>query len=249
MLTVKASNLRGGITSLPGNRRPVYLRAVCAATLALTLVSAPARGTEDQVANVLDKLPAKTPKEKTELRQALTGLQPGDIARLCGMLVEPGTGDDTKPRMALHGLALCAAQPDTQQVRQNLTEVLGLALESDATPAVKVLLIRQLQIAGGPDAVPVLAMALTNDELSPPAAQALLAIGGDAAKAALRKALADTPPVAAEGTAPGASAHGRLAIIDALGGLRDQESVSLLLEHAKSNDDGTRLAVQPSLRS
>ena len=83
MLTVKASNPRGGVTSPRRNRRPAQLHAACAAVLALMLIATSARSAEDNVAKVLDKLPADAPAEKIELRHALISLTPGDIARLC----------------------------------------------------------------------------------------------------------------------------------------------------------------------
>jgi hypothetical protein len=70
-----------------------------------------------------------------------------------------------------------------------ITEALAGELDGDHSGELKAFIVRQLQLCGRPDEVPALARLLPSDRLCAPAAQALIAIGGDGALAALREAL------------------------------------------------------------
>ncbi len=225
------------------------------------------RDVDEQIAELLEKLPAENTAEQTELKQALSELGPAGIERLCAMLVAPGTGDDTKARMALHALAILAggqgesspslASPprggidrmqDTpplatlgsgawMKTRGEFVEAVCKALKDNPAPAAGAFLVGQLQLAGGEEAAGSLAELLHNKELCNSAARALVAIGGDASRAALRKALPEAP------------AHARVAIIDAIGVLGDRASSAALLPYIKSDDDRTRRAALWALAS
>ncbi len=115
----------------------------------------------------------------------LVKLTEKDLVLLCGMLVEPGTGDDTKARMALHALALYVASGGTPAQRDRGVDALCKTLDGDAPASVKAFLIRQLELTGDERAVETLFRCLLQDELRDAAAQTLLAIGGEAAIKAL----------------------------------------------------------------
>lgn len=159
-----------------------------------------------------------------ELGPALADLEAHDLAALCNLLVEPGGGDDTKPRMALQGLTWYVGSAGTAAQRTKYTQALCAALETDRPAPVKAFLIRQLQMVGDRRAVPSLAPFLSDEDLYDFAAQALLTIGGDKAAAAFRTAY------------PESAGRRRVAMIDALGLLRDRESKALLEEDLFSRD-------------
>lgn len=194
--------------------------------------------TNEQLKQLLDQFP--TPNEQAILAGAdrdamlrtVAALQadaPQSVAALADMLTGPAQGGDTRPHHALHALAISVNAQDTQ-LRRAVSQALASALQQEkARPAeVKAFLIRQLQVAGGPEVVVALAPLLSDPELCEPAAQALVAIGTASAET-LRRAL------------PQAADCCRLTIAQALGVLRDTSSASALVGLLTSPDADTRL--------
>ena len=151
------------------------------------------------------------------------------LRALIGMLVEPGQGDDVKPRYALHCLAVQMCKSDEEKSRRAFDRTLAFQLGGKRPKAVQKYLIQQLQVAGGNDAAAALGKMLKDEELYEPAAQALVAIGDGAAEQ-LRKAL------------PEAKGKAKLTIIQNLGVVRDTESVDVLKNAVGDNDRDIRLA-------
>lgn len=136
---------------------------------------------------------------------------------LVGMLKAVDDGQDYRPRYLLHVLAQYLGRPEKEEQRRKFSTALAAALSSDKPAAVRGYCARQLQVIGGPEAVPALGQALADPGIGEYAAQALLAIREGAA-AEFRKAL-DGPS--------------RLAAIHALGVLKDVEAVEALRKAAE----------------
>jgi HEAT repeat protein len=151
------------------------------------------------------------------------------LQALIDMLVEPGRGDDVKPRYALHCLAVRMCRPDEEKPRQVFARTLAMQLGGDKLKAVQKYLIQQLQVAGGEEVTNALGKMLQDEELYEPAAQALVAIGNSAAEQ-LRNTL------------PKVKGKMRLTIIQNLGVLRDAESVDALKNALGDEDCEIRLA-------
>ena len=151
------------------------------------------------------------------------------LLALIGMLVEPGRGDDVKPRYALHCLAVHMCKPEEEKARQAFAETLASQLGGNRPKSVQKYLIQQLQVAGGKEIVPALGKMLEDEELYESAAQALVAIGDGAAKQ-LRNAL------------PKVDGKMKLTIIQNLGVVRDAESVDILKKALGDDDRDNRLA-------
>lgn len=142
------------------------------------------------------------------------------ILELLALLRDPSDDDfkDYKAGYVLHGLCLIAKD----EQRRTLAEAMASQLKGAAhSPAAKRILIRQLQVAGGKEAVAALGESLADAELCDNAVQALLAIREGVA-GSLRKALdmATGPNLAA--------------VVQALGELQDRESLAAqrrLLSH------------------
>jgi HEAT repeat protein len=190
---------------------------------------------EDQVAARLEHLSFNNAAAPDELGKALAEMASGEIGALCDLLVAPGTGDDTKARMALHGLALHLGRDGSRAQRGRFVRALGQALRTDRPAAVKAFLIRQLQLAGDERAVRTLGQCLTDEELCEPAAQALLAIGGTQARGAFVSAL------------PKATGRPRVTIVRAFTRLPTRRVVGPLLADAQSDDRELRLAALGAL--
>ena len=151
------------------------------------------------------------------------------LLALIDMLVEPGRGDDVKPRYALHCLAVRMCKPDEEKARRAFTRTLASQLGGDRPKPIQKYLIQQLQVAGGKDVVPALGKMLEDEELYEPVAQALVAIGDGAAEQ-LRNAL------------PKVDGKAKLTIIQNLGVVRDTESVGALKNALGDDDREVRLA-------
>ena len=145
------------------------------------------------------------------------------LLALIGMLIEPGLGDDFKPRYALHCLAVQMCKSNEEKSRRLFTRTLAMQLGGDKPKAVQKYLIRQLQVAGGKEVAPALGKMLEDEGLYEPAAQALVAIGDGAAEQ-LRNTL------------PKVRGKAKLTIIQNLGVVRDAESVGAL-KNALGDDD------------
>ncbi len=144
-------------------------------------------------------------------------------AALVGMLKPVDDGQDYKARYILHGLAQYLGRPGKEEPRLKFSTALAAQLASDRPASARGYCARQLQVIGGPEAVPALGKALADPEIGSYAAQALLAIR-DGAAAEFRKALAGPS---------------RLAALQALGILKDVESVDALRQAAAAPE--TRL--------
>ncbi|MBM4020070.1 MAG: hypothetical protein FJ288_17420 [Planctomycetes bacterium] len=176
------------------------------------------------------------PIDKAKIDKAIDAIQKGGRASVLGivdMLVEPGAGEDYKARYALHCLAVrvCQMKKATgdDKPRREFAEAVASALGAGRPKAVRAYLAQELQVAGGQEAVAALGKLLTDEEACDPAARALLSIGG-AAVEQFRAAL------------PAAKGYCRLAVVQALGVMRDAASVPALQAALKEPDREVRMA-------
>ncbi len=170
--------------------------------------------------------------DKQTVDSVIAGIHQGgqdNIIELIGMLVEPGKGDDVKPRYALHCLALYVCQRKDENQRRAFAEALASQLGGDRPKEVQGYVVRQLQVAGGREVVGALGSLLNDEELCEYAGQALVAIRDGAAEQ-LRKAL------------PRARGKCRLTIVQNLGVVQDAESIEVLMSAVDEDDREVRLA-------
>jgi HEAT repeat protein len=187
-----------------------------------------------QPAGPLAAILAKIPNDDAAAAMAayndLVALGPQGIKDLAALLVEPGPVDDSRARLAFHGLALYVARPGAEAERMMFCETVRGLLAGPAPASIKGFFLRQLRLAGCPKAVPAVSALLLDEELCEYAAQTLVTIGGDEARAALRQALAK------------AQGKCRLTIIQNLGVLRDAQAAPELMKATTDADREARLA-------
>jgi hypothetical protein len=204
--------------------------AVAAMSNSMAAAQQPPRAVPAPLVPILDSLPTADQAASQQAMQALLRGGPGTVSQLVE-LVGPEFGDEqgVKPKYALHGLAHFASRPGADADRKMVAQTLARELAKDHSDELKAFICRQLQLCGRSEEVPALATLLTSDRLCEPATQALSAIGGDKAAAALRSAL----PLAS---------GGRLAtLINALGRFRDKESAVEIRKSASAKDRDQRL--------
>jgi hypothetical protein len=155
------------------------------------------------------------PIDKDKIEKAIAGIHKGGRENILGvidMLVEPGQGDDIKARYALHCLAVYVCtlkqKEGDDSVRRDFSAVLASQLGANRPKGVRAYLAQELEVAGGPEAVPALAKLLLDQELCDWAARAIVSIGAGAAEQ-FRAAL------------PQAKGFARLTALQNLGVLRD----------------------------
>ncbi len=151
------------------------------------------------------------------------------VSALVAMLVEPGKGDDVKPRFALHLLAVRVTQPGREQSRQSYTEALSAELARDRPAAVKEFLVERLQLAGTSSAAEALGKMLLEPQLCDTAARALAAIGDGA----VEQLLAALPKL----TGPS-----RRSVLGKLAMLRAKEAAPVFQQSLDDPDEETRVA-------
>ncbi len=174
--------------------------------------------------------------DKEKIETAVVEMHKGGreaVVGLIDMLVEPLQGDDVRPvkaKYALHCLAVHLCAIDDENARREFALTLASQLGGDRPKGVQAYLVQELQTAGGKEVAGTLGTLLADDVLCEPAAQALVAIGGDGAVEQLRGSLGK------------AAGKRRLTIIQNLGVLRDATSVAALRETVGDPDCGIRLA-------
>ncbi|MGA2502089.1 MAG: HEAT repeat domain-containing protein, partial [Tepidisphaeraceae bacterium] len=156
------------------------------------------------------------------------------VATVIDLIKTPDTAPEHKPRYVLNGLATYVCRPGMEKQRATVNAAIVSRLADAKPKMMRANLARILQVCGDASVLPALATMLLDPELCDPAAQVMVSIG-PAASEHLRKALAT------------ATARPRLAIVQALGGLRDGAATDALLQAAADPDTDVRLAAVWSL--
>jgi HEAT repeat protein len=214
-----------------------------AALLALTLASGaalaaappPTPDLAPRVSTILTGFPAETPQKRDGLCAEILGLGPGGIAEVCARVVPPETGDDSRARYAVNGLAVYVTRPGAESERAVIARALLDALAKAKDPTVAAFFLAQVQLAGKKESVRPLERYLLDEKLAGPAASALLTIGGPEASGSLLKALDAAPPAA------------RVTLVQALGEARSLQAVKKILPLAESGDGALRRAARFAL--
>ena len=148
------------------------------------------------VKDLVRQLPAQEAAAAQETCAKLLKGGKATIGQIIALLCEPGKAPDkdaaelnVKARYALHGLALYVARPEAEAERKLFVETLLEALGSAKPASIKGFLIRQLQLAGGEDAVGTIAQFL----LGPGQRQPKLAPGGELRRRRVRQDLGRCP--------------------------------------------------------
>lgn len=170
-----------------------------------------------------------TGPEPVAAKGAFTQILDGDresILELLALVRDPADADykDYKAAYVLHGVVLEAGKPGNDRKRKLMAEVLGSQITSKKhSVPTRNLFVRELQLLGGKEVTEKLSAILNDKDLGEFAIQALLAIDNGVA-GHLRKALGNS------------TGKNRLAIIHALGTLRDRDSSRILRKDLTSDD-------------
>lgn len=219
--------------------------------LPLLLVCGVALAAGVPVKDLVRQLPAQDVAAALDISAKLVKGGKPAISQIVGLLCEPGKAPDeearelnVKARYALHGLALYVARPQAEAERKLFVATLLEALGTQKPASIKGFLVRQLQLAGGEDAIGTIAQFLLGPkDTCEYAAQALVAIAMEG-KGVGATDQAVGPPAVADAlrdALPKVKGPSRLTVIQALGVVRDQKAVPALLKAATDDDSEVRL--------
>jgi len=105
---------------------------------------------EEAVADVLQSVPARSFAEVRGEYEKLMAAGVDAIRKLAELILEEGHGDDSKVRIAFHGLAIYAGQREAD--RKIFAQAVSIELETAAPGSVKMFLMQQALIAGALEA-------------------------------------------------------------------------------------------------
>ncbi|MGE0019217.1 MAG: DUF1080 domain-containing protein [Draconibacterium sp.] len=151
------------------------------------------RTLETKVADILAQIPAKNLAHRDLVINQTLELGEEGFQKIAGMLVAPGTGDDTAVRFCINSLSRYVSEFGHEKEKDFVEEQMLKALESKSDKQVKTFLMNELNLVAGEKSVTALKKYLVDEELAEPAAQTLLSLGGKSVAHALLEALPGAP--------------------------------------------------------
>lgn len=179
---------------------------------------------QTKVADVLAQFPAQNSEHTSKLMGQMLETGQEGLAKFCGMVVPPGTGNDTQARMAIESLAQYVGSKNHEADRKLFENVLLASIEKATDKEVGAFFIRRLQYCGSSESVAVLGKCLNSDDLYAPALAALESIGTKEAGAVILKMMQDKKGLQLQ------------SMVKTLGKMKYQPAETFLTELAKSND-------------
>jgi len=151
------------------------------------------RTLETKVADILAQMPAKNLAHRDLVINQTLGLGAEGFQKIAGMLVPPGTGDDTAVRFCINSLSRYVSEFGHEKERDFVEAQMLKALESTTDKQVKTFLMNELNLIAGEKSIEALKKYLTDEELAEPATQTMLSVGGKSAAHAMLEALPGAP--------------------------------------------------------
>jgi len=155
-----------------------HIRFFLPALLALLLFSNPLaaqdnRTLETKVADLLVQVPAGDQQKLNTQMQSMLNLEEAGLQMILDQVIPPGTGDDTKARMAIESLSRYLSQPGMDK-EQNLWEAMILSEIAEREDSfVNSFFISQLNYFGSEASIVQLSPFLCNPELQDPVIRAI----------------------------------------------------------------------------
>ncbi|WP_167604822.1 family 16 glycoside hydrolase [Maribellus sediminis] len=182
------------------------------------------RTLDTKVADLLAQMPAKNLAQLDNAMAEFYQMGSEGFQKLAGLLVPPGTGDDTAVRFALNSFSRYASDFGREKEKAFAEENLLIAIKKQSDVEVSTFLMNQLNLVGGIKTVEALPGYLTNEALVEPATQAMLATGVHAAAEKFLEALPTAPESA------------KMTLIRALGQLKCKRAVAQITPFATSDN-------------
>lgn len=147
------------------------------------------RTLETKVADILAQMPTHDFGHRDRLMQEMISLGETGLNQFTGMVVAPGTGDDTQVRFALGNLSHFIGKGNMEESRKMVSEVFMVAIEGTEDNSVKSFFFYHLNFFGKDEIVPLASKYLNDDQLAVPAVAFLESCGTHTAIHAMIDAL------------------------------------------------------------
>lgn len=180
------------------------------------------------VADVLAQMPARDAEQFQTQMGDLASAGEESVLLLTAMMNPPDEGNNSRVEYALSGLSHYVTQEGREADRIAVSGAYVKALDMTGERETKAFIIRQLEIAGGPEAVVKLSSYLNDERLSGPSSRALASIGKSSVEA--RDALLT-------GLGQVTQDESRKNIVNAVAELGLSDAEPKLLEMLRSNPD------------
>ena len=186
------------------------------------------RTLDTKVADILAQMPTENLVHRDLVINQTLELGAEGFQKIAGMLVPPGTGDDTAVRFCINSLSRYVSEFGHEKERDFVETQMLQALESKTDKQVKTFLMNELNLIAGEKTVEAVKKYLTDEELAEPAAQTLLSVGGKSVAHALLEAL------------PGAPEKCKPTLIKGLGELKCTGAVKQITPFVNDKNQATR---------
>jgi hypothetical protein len=188
------------------------------------------------------KLTGPTWPDAQKIYDAILAGGKESVSVVIDLINENDIGPAYKPRYVLHGLAVYACREGKEKERAAVIEAILSELTGGKPKTIRGFLVRTLQVCADAAVIPNLAPLLADEALADAAAQAMVSLAtmsretktGEALQV-LRDALAKS------------SGRPKLAIIQALGALKDGASLAALSEACTDADENIQITAMWSL--
>lgn len=147
------------------------------------------RTLETKVADILAQMPTHDFAHRDRLMQEMISLGENGLNQFTGMIVAPGTGDDTQVRFALGNLSHFVGKGNMEETRIMVSEAFMDAIAETENNSVKSFFFYHLNFFGKDEVVPLATKYLNDDQLAVPAVAFLESCGTHTAVHAMIDAL------------------------------------------------------------
>lgn len=160
------------------------------------------------------------------------------VSIVIDLITENDIGPAYKPRYVLHGMAVYACREGKEKERAAMIGAIQQEIMGNKPKTTRAFLVRTLQACADPAVIGALAPLLGDEELADPAAAAMVEL----ATISLESKSADTSQLLRDAL-PKSAGRSKLAIIQALGVLKEAASVGPLIHVAAQDaDEDVRIA-------
>jgi len=194
--------------------------------LCFSLLALHSWGANPAVKAIADRMPTNDAKAAIAAYTELLALGQAGLADACAQIIPPGSGDDTKVRFLLSGVAFHVSRPGAGKERDLYATVLREALAKATNRELKAFFIRQLRWCGGAKDLAPLSSYLNDPTLHEAALFTLMTTKAPGTVEALHTAL------------KAADAKTAATLVKALGELQHKPAVADITKWAKADQPG-----------
>ena len=137
------------------------------------LIAQDKRTLDTKVADLLVQVPAIDQQKLNEQMQSMLSMEEAGLQMIMDLVIPPGTGDDTRARVAIESLSRYISQPGMEKEQSAWEAMILQEIEKRENPYVKNFFISQLNYFGSEVSISQLTPYLTDPKLQDPVIRAI----------------------------------------------------------------------------